>query len=94
MSLLYIFLTSIDVQEIIKIGGKVIQIYEGVIYRENFKISPFREDIEKLFWDVLDKANLVGKKLLQGRNDYKSGGVFYGSFLARKIRYVLTIDKY
>ena len=29
-------LTSVDIQEIIKIGGKVIEIYEGVIYRENF----------------------------------------------------------
>ena len=42
-------LTSVDIQEIVKIGGKVIEIYEGVIYRENFKISPFREVIEKLF---------------------------------------------
>ena len=32
-------LTSVDICEIVKIGGKVIQIYEGVIYRENFKIS-------------------------------------------------------
>ena len=42
-------LTSIDICEIGKIGGKVIQIYEGVFYRENFKISPFRKVIEKLF---------------------------------------------
>ena len=42
-------LTSIDIQEIVKIGGKVIHIYEGVIYRENFKVSPFRKVIEKLF---------------------------------------------
>ena len=27
-------LTSIDIQEIVKIGGKVIEIYEGVIYRK------------------------------------------------------------
>ena len=27
----------------------MIEIYEGVIYRENFKISPFRKDIENLF---------------------------------------------
>ena len=26
-------LTSVDIQEIVKIGGKVIDIYEGVIYR-------------------------------------------------------------
>ena len=30
-------LTSVDIQ-IVKIGGKVLEIYEGVIYRENFKV--------------------------------------------------------
>ena len=42
-------LTSVDIEEIAKIGGKVIEIYEGVIYRENFKVSPFRKVIDKLF---------------------------------------------
>ena len=42
-------LTSVDIQEIVKIGGKVREIYEGVIYRENFKVSPFRKIIDKLF---------------------------------------------
>ena len=42
-------LTSVDIQKIVKIGGKVIEIYEGVYYRENFEISPFRKGIEKLF---------------------------------------------
>ena len=42
-------LTSRDIQEIVKIAGKVIEIFEGVIYRENFKLSPFREVIDKLF---------------------------------------------
>ena len=32
--------------------------------------------IQKLYWDVLDKANLVGKTLCQGRNDYETGGIF------------------
>ena len=40
-------LTSFDIQEIVKIGGKVIKIYEGVIYRENFKVSPFRKVRDK-----------------------------------------------
>ena len=217
-------LTSVDIQEIVKIGGKVIEIYGGVIYRENFKVSPFRKVIDKLFasrqiykdenndvmqllvkllmnslygenirknieekfackseywmqkeynervkdywkisgfnyivkmiddpgledevkklntmplhlgtfvlsnskrimnnfihasngfytndvyytdtdslyienkhWDKLDKAGLVGKNLLQGKNDYKDGGIFYGLFLAPKIKYCLTINKY
>ena len=42
-------LTSVDLQQIVKIGGRVIEIYEGVIYRENFKISLFRKVKEKLF---------------------------------------------
>ena len=42
-------LTSVDIEEIVKTGGKVIEIYKGVIYRENFKISPFRKVIEKFF---------------------------------------------
>ena len=42
-------LTSVDIQEIVKIGGKVKEIYEGVSYRENFKVSPFRNVIDKLF---------------------------------------------
>ena len=42
-------LTSVDIQEIVKIGGKVVQIYEGAIYREIFKVSPFRKVINKLF---------------------------------------------
>ena len=50
--------------------------------------------IEKKYWDVLDKANSVGKSLCQGKNDYKTGGIFYGLFLAPKIKYVLTIDDY
>ena len=42
-------LTSVDIQEIVKIRGKVIEIYESVIYRENFKVSTFRKVIDKLF---------------------------------------------
>ena len=216
-------LTSVDIQEIVKIGGKVIEVYEGVIYRENFKVSPFRKvidilyklrqkykdegnevmelmvkflmnslygeqirkDIEEKFacksemwmqteydervkdywkisiinyivkmiddkgledeikkintmplhlgafvlsnsqrimnkfkhaidgfytndvyytdtdslyienkhWDKLDQAAFVGKILLQGKNDYKDGGIFYALFLAPKIKYCLIINK-
>ena len=42
-------LTSVDIQEIFKIGEKVLEIYEGVFYRENFKLSPFEKVIDKLF---------------------------------------------
>ena len=42
-------LTSVDIQETVKIGGRVIEIYEGVIYHENYKVSPFKKVIDKLF---------------------------------------------
>ena len=50
--------------------------------------------IEKKICDVLDKANLVGEELCQGKNDYKSGGIFYALFLAPKIKYCLTKNYY
>ena len=50
--------------------------------------------IEKKHWDKLNKAGLVGKGLLQGKNDYKDGCIFYGLFLAPKIKYCLTINQY
>ena len=40
-------LTSVDIQEIVKIRGKVKEIYEGVVFRENFKVNPFRNVIDK-----------------------------------------------
>ena len=58
-------LTSVDIQEIVKIGGEVIEIYEGVIYRENFKISPFRKVIEKLY--------SLGKKYKDEKNVLMQG---------------------
>ena len=48
-------LASVDICEIVEIGEKVIEIYEDVIYWENFKISPSRRVIEKLF--VLRQKN-------------------------------------
>ena len=50
--------------------------------------------IEKKYWDLLDKANLVGKILCQGKNGYKTGGMFYAQILAPKRKNVLTMDEY
>ena len=50
-----------DNQEIIKTGGKVIEIYEGVICRKIFKISPFRKVKEEVF--------ALRKKYEDGMND-------------------------
>ena len=41
--------TSVDIQKIVKVGGKVIEIYDGVNCGENFKVSPFKKVIDKLF---------------------------------------------
>ena len=41
-------LTSVDIQQIVKIGGKVIEIYGGIVYRNNFSVSPLKK-IDKLF---------------------------------------------
>ena len=49
--------------------------------------------IENKHWKKLDKGGLVGKNLLQFKNEYKDGGIFYGLFLATKINYCVTINK-
>ena len=57
-------LTSVDIQEIVKIGGKVIEICEGVIYRENFIVSPFRKVIDILF-KLRQKYKDEGNEVMQ-----------------------------
>ena len=42
-------LKSVDLHELVKIGGKVLEIYEGVIFGGNYKISPFRKVTENIF---------------------------------------------
>ena len=49
---------------------------------------------EKKFWEVLDKGNLVGDELCQSKNDYKTGGIFYGLALAPKVKKCSTIYNY
>ena len=57
-------LTTVDIQEIVKNAGKVIQFNEGTIYRESFKKSAFIEVIGKLFASR-KKYNDKHKDLLQ-----------------------------
>ena len=42
-------LTVFEIQENFKIGSKVVQIFEGVIHCELFKVSAFKKVIDKLF---------------------------------------------
>ena len=76
-------LTSVVICEFFKIGEKVIEIYEGVIYRENFKISPFRKVIQKFF--------ALRQKYKDEKNDLMQGLVkliinsLYGAQIRRDI---------
>ena len=62
----------------------MIEIYEGVIYRENFKVSPFRKVIEKVF--------ALRQKFKDEKNDLMQGLVnlnmnsLYGAQIRRDIQ--------
>ena len=74
-------LTPVDNQEVFKIGGKVIEIYEGVVYRENFEINPFEKVIDKLFalrQKYKDEGNEVMQLLV-----ILIMNAFYGEFLRK-----------
>ena len=42
-------LTSVDIQEIVRCGGTIIRIFDGLIFEENFEINPFREFVLELY---------------------------------------------
>ena len=50
--------------------------------------------IENIYWDVVDKAKLVGENLCHCKSDYENCGILYSLFFAPKIQYCLTIDEY
>ena len=50
--------------------------------------------IENKHWEKLDKVSFVGENRLQGKNVYGDTGIFYGLFLAPKIKYCWTINKF
>ena len=49
--------------------------------------------IKRKYWNVSDIAGLVGFSLCQRKTDYKSGGIFYGLFLAPKMKYCSTFNE-
>ena len=64
-----------------------------------YSIDVYYTDTDRLYienkhWDKLKEKNLVGKSLLQGKNDYGDGGIFYGLFLAPKINFCLILNKF
>ena len=50
--------------------------------------------IENKHGDKLDTAGLVGENKLQGENDYKNGGIWYGLLLAPKTKDCLTLNNF
>ena len=70
----------------------VFKVNNRVLYQDTDSLY-----IHKKHWNELDKFGLVGSEnLLQGKNDYGKydGGIFYGSFLAPKVKYNLTINEF
>ena len=67
-----------------RIMNKFIREKKGIYNNNIYYTDTDSLYIEETFWDVLDQANLFGKDLCQGKNDYKTGGIFYGLFLAPK----------
>ncbi|ESO85510.1 hypothetical protein LOTGIDRAFT_154997 [Lottia gigantea] len=80
-------LTTVDIQEIVKAGGRIIRILDGIVYEENFKTLPYRDYILILRY-------LRNKYKREGKNDYGDGGIIYGLYLAPKVKYniILTSD--
>ncbi|ESO95271.1 hypothetical protein LOTGIDRAFT_175180 [Lottia gigantea] len=80
-------LTSVDIQEIVKAGGRIIRILDGIVYEENFKTPPYRDYI-------LILRDLRNKYYCKGKNDYGDGGIIFGLYLAPKVKYniILTSD--
>ena len=60
-------LTSVDIQEIVRTGGTIHEIYEGIVYEENFSDTPF--------------ANITA--LYNKRNEYKATKNDVGSNLVK-----------
>ena len=76
-------LNSVDIQENVKIGAKVIEIYEGVVYRENFEVSPLEKVIDELFelrqknkYEKNDVMNLLVKLIMN---------ILYGEQIRKEI---------
>ena len=77
-----------------RIMNKYIHVINGFCTNVAYYTDTDSLYIENKHWDKLDKAGLFGENLLQGKKDYKDGGIFYGLFLSPKIKFCLTIIKY
>ena len=78
---------SVDIQVIVQIGGKVIEIYEAILHRENYKLSLLENFVEKLF-NLRFKHRI--KVLMKWNNVIKdTGNGLYGQTSSENIEYEL-----
>ena len=72
-------LSSVDIQEIVKMVVRVIKISEGVIYKDKFKTSQFRKVFERLFTlrlNYKDEGKDIMQKLVKLFLKSLYGGIF------------------
>ncbi|ESO97163.1 hypothetical protein LOTGIDRAFT_174549 [Lottia gigantea] len=76
-------LTSVDIQEIVKAGGRIIKILDGIVYEENFKMPPYRDYI-LILRDLRNKYKREGN--IVGSNCMKLlGNSLYGKSIQKDI---------
>ena len=63
-----------------RILNSFIQAIDGFYTNDVYYTDTDSLYLESKHWDKLDKAGLVGKNLLQGKSDYKDGGIWYALF--------------
>ena len=77
-----------------RIMNNFIHAFDGFYTNDVYYTDTDSLYIENKHWNKLDKSGLVGNNRLQGKNDYKEGGIWYGLFLAPKITYCFTINDF
>ncbi|ESP04710.1 hypothetical protein LOTGIDRAFT_170546 [Lottia gigantea] len=76
-------LTSVDIQEIVKAGGRIIKLLDGIVYEENFKTPPYRDYI-LILRDLRNKNKREGN--IVGSNCMKLlGNSLYGKSIQKDI---------
>ena len=78
-----------------RIMNNFIHAIDGFYTNDNYYTDTDGLYIGNKHWEKLDKAGLVGKNRLQGKNDYKQKrSIWYGLFLPPKLKYCLIIKTY
>ncbi|ESP04158.1 hypothetical protein LOTGIDRAFT_170990 [Lottia gigantea] len=73
-------LTSVDIQEIVKAGGRSIKILDGIVHEENFKTPPYRDYILILRNKYKREGNIVGSNCMK-----LLGNSLYGKSIQKDI---------